>query len=62
MLDDKVKANIRQQFNQCSKSDENSVRKLYERIDRKYYNTDDIRFVGRQGNDQERMAGANSVP
>ena len=42
MLDDKVKANIRQQFNQCSKSDENSVRKLYERIDRKYYNTDDI--------------------
>ena len=39
MLDDKVKANIRQQFNQCSKSDENSVRKLYERIDRKYYNS-----------------------
>ena len=38
MLDDKTKSNIRQQFNSCSKSDENSVRKLYERIDRKYYN------------------------
>ena len=49
MMDDKTRTNIRQQFNQCNKSDENSVRKLYERIDRKYYNTDEIDLLDGKG-------------
>ena len=49
MLDDKTKSAIRQQFNQCNKTDENSVRKLYERIDRKYYNTDSLGIMEGKG-------------